>query len=63
MRYFQIAEDDLAELERVLPDICWSNKAELTPTARVRWRRVQEILKNVRWHYGPPEQVERVEDE
>jgi hypothetical protein len=28
---------------------------------RMKFRRFKEILSNVRWDYGPPQEVERVE--
>jgi hypothetical protein len=54
VRLFQIAEPDLAELERVLPQIADAMMAQLNPRLRVQWRKVQEIVTNVRWNYGPP---------
>lgn len=53
-RLFQIKEDDLAELERSVPDICHAMYAELTNRQRVQFRRLREILADVRWNYGPP---------
>ena len=51
----QIYEDDLAELERVLPLL--GEHVALSPSAspktRTQLRRVREILSNVRWDYGP----------
>lgn len=59
-RLFQIYEDDLAELERTLPQIldrCYPMLGAKDPGAnrlRVQWRRIIEIVQNVRWNYGPP---------
>lgn len=58
-RLFQIYEDDLAELERILPE--FANRlfqAPLDNKVRVQLRRCQTILSNVRWNYGPPTDVE-----
>jgi len=59
---FQIAEDDLADLERIVPDL--ADAVTVTPSLdnamRVRIRRVQRILSDVRWNYGPPAEVEIV---
>ena len=61
MRMFQITEYDLRELEAILPLLAQS----LTPTMqnfdRVRLRRVQRILSEVRWNYGPPTDVEIID--
>lgn len=61
MRYFQVSEDDLAELERTLPDLMSSTVMSLTNRQRVQFRRCQRILTNVRWNYGPPEVIEEVD--
>ena len=66
-RIFQIHEEDLTELEHVLPGIfdlvltetangrCMEDRG---PELRTKWRKVQQIITNVRWNYGPPEQIE-----
>ncbi len=59
-RLFQIYEDDLADLERTLPLLCDLSHMNVDNAARTSIRRVQEILKNVRWNYGPPHHVERI---
>jgi hypothetical protein len=64
-KLFQITEEDLAELEHVMPQIQNDLFDELAGPAgnriRVQLRRVKEILTNVRWDYGPPEHVERID--
>lgn len=57
-KLFQIHEEDLAELERILPDICDRYMQVLDNRLRVQFRRLQTILSQVRWNYGPPQQVE-----
>lgn len=61
-RLFQITADDLSELERVLPEFAdaLAPTAGYTPRVRAQLRRVQKILSDVRWGYGPPTAVERV---
>lgn len=59
-KLFQIYEDDLADLERVLPEIIESLAVHLTPRIRTQVSRVQTILMNVRWNYGPPTNVKRI---
>ena len=56
-RLFQINEDDLADLERTLPRILDAAYATLDNRQRVMWRRVRDIVSNVRWNYGPPLEV------
>jgi len=60
-RLFQITEDDLADLERIVPDLA---DALATPSLdnamRVRIRRIQKVLSDVRWNYGPPAEVDVV---
>jgi len=58
---FQITEPDLAELERLLPDIADRLYCPaMTNADRVMIRRVQKIITDVRWNYGPPLEVEIV---
>ena len=61
-RMFQIYEADLAELERTMPKLCESLGEHLDAKMRTQFRRLQSILSQVRWNYGPPENVERVDD-
>jgi hypothetical protein len=59
---FQITEDDLAILEQEIPRLL--DAANMTcndPIHRKRWEAVKVILSNVRWGYGPPLSVERIE--
>jgi hypothetical protein len=63
-RLFQIKEDDLAELERIAPSLCDALSDKLGKNhpmgnrLRVQLRRVQAILSDVRWDYGPPLDVQ-----
>jgi hypothetical protein len=62
---YRISEDDLAELERLLPELCWQmapvlENPEAAGRVRTQLRRCKTIISNVRWDYGPPEEVERV---
>jgi hypothetical protein len=63
-KLFQIHEDDLADLERTIPQIT-EPLAMLHggagPTLRTQIRRIQAILANVRWNYQPHTEVEKVE--
>ena len=61
-KLFQIYDSDLADLERILPellhDLAFSNPC---PQVRAKFRRVRQIISDVRWNYGPPEQVEKID--
>lgn len=62
-KLFQIYEEDLTELEHTLSQfqddlIEQLAKPAVAPRLRKQLRRVQEILMNVRWNYGPPTEVE-----
>lgn len=60
-RLFQIYETDLTALEELLPAILWANPLACNDTAtRMKFRRVKEIISNVRWNYGPPTEVEEI---
>lgn len=63
MRQFQITEEDLATLERLVPEVLQrlTMRPDATPQDRTNYRQVRDILVNVRWKYGPPEQVTRVD--
>lgn len=60
-KLFAIYEDDLAELERALPDMADRLKGKMDNRLRTQIRRLQAIMTNVRWGYGPPSHVEKVE--
>lgn len=55
---FQINEEDLATLEHILPQFCDDLYVTMNNRQRSQFRQVQDILKNVRWNYGPPLEVE-----
>jgi hypothetical protein len=57
-KLFQVYEDDLAELERSVPMLMNTLAPHLNAVNRVQLRRIKSILSNIRWEYGPPEQVE-----
>lgn len=59
-RLFQIYEEDLAELERTLPQLAGALMPMLTNRLRIQIRRSQAILSDVRWNYGPPSDIERI---
>lgn len=58
-RLFQIKEDDLATLERDCARLCDELSFHLTNRHKAMVRRIQRILCDVRWNYGPPMSVER----
>lgn len=57
-RLFQIKEDDLGALEAALPQLADALMPVLNNRVRVQLRRVQKILSDVRWDYGPPSEVQ-----
>lgn len=61
MRLFQITEDDLAELERTLPDLLGPSPRFDNNPDRVRIRRVMTIVQSVRWNYGPVSDVTEIQ--
>lgn len=52
---YQISQTDLEDLERIIPQWCWRYMMKNldSPEGRTQFRRVQQILSDVRWHYGP----------
>lgn len=54
---FSIHEDDLAELERTVPELVERWMPAPDNPAKVKIRRVQAILSKVRWNYGPHSDV------
>lgn len=62
-KLFRIEESDLADLEKTVPEIADALFLHMTPALRVKLRRVQGILSAVRWNYGPPSEVERIDNE
>lgn len=59
----QMTEEDLAEIERILPQLSDALLPVMNNRIRVKLRRCQSILSNVRWNYGPPSEVEVVSGE
>lgn len=62
-KVFQIYEDDLAELERTIPDIVDAISDRHDNRMATQIRRLQSILTNVRWNYTPHKEVERIDAE
>lgn len=58
---FQIYQDDLADLERILPELTGRLWVGIDNRTKMQIRRVQEILTNVRWNYGPPVSCEIID--
>lgn len=59
-RLLQIREDDLATLESTLPQFADALYPRMDNRLRAQIRRVQKILADVRWNYGPPRDVELI---
>ena len=57
VRTFQITEEDLAELERIVPYMADRLLSAMDNQLRVKVRTAQRVLTNVRWRYGPPAEV------
>lgn len=58
-RMFQIHEGDLAELERLLPSLgaALATSQQYSGRVRTQLRRCKAVLSDVRWNYGPPDNV------
>lgn len=59
-KMLQIHDDDLSDLERTVPEIADRLTGSMDNALRTKLRRVQTILSNVRWGYGPPSHVEKI---
>ena len=62
-KLFQIYEENLAELERLLPELGEAFVDSLTPRIKTQLRRCKAILSDVRWNYSPPLIIEKVGDD
>lgn len=63
-RLYQINEGDLQALEEILPVLCFRAGELLNDTAvRMKFRRLKQIVSDVRWSYGPPSEVEIIPPE
>lgn len=61
MKLYQINADDLEYLESAMPVICFRCGELLNDTdVRMKFRRIKEIVSNIRWDYGPPSEVQIV---
>lgn len=60
-KLYQIYDCDLSELESILPTLSDSLAIHMNNVQRKQFRRVQFILNNVRWNYGPHTDVEVVD--
>ena len=64
MKLFQIYESDLGILERALPilqEALMRGGVVTEPSVQVALSECKEIVSNVRWDYGPPSEVERID--
>jgi len=59
---YMINENDLGELERILPQLAEAAESAMDNRLRVQLRRCKSILSNVRWNYGPASEVEIIPD-
>lgn len=62
-RLFQIYESDLAELEQSLPELSWAVGLQNDRRLKTHLRRLKRIVSDVRWNYGPHDNVQIVEPE
>ncbi len=61
---YQIKEEDLAVLEAELPRILEASMMTCNDVfTRKRWQMVRGIVSNIRWNYGPPEEVKQIVDD
>lgn len=62
-RLLQISTADMADLENLIPLVCEvaCQSKGATSGVRVASRRIKKILSDVRWSYGPHEDVERID--
>lgn len=60
-KLFQIYDEHLADLESILPQLADRLFDRMDARLRTQLRRVQKILSDVRWNYGPPTDVQRIE--
>ena len=61
-KMFQIYEDDLADLEKTIPELMDALSLLIDNRLKVKIRRIQHILSNVRWNYGPYTSINIEED-
>ena len=57
MRLYQIYEDDLVYLESTLPMFQDIMIDRMDNALRIKFRRLKELLSNIRWNYGPPSDI------
>lgn len=57
-KLFQIREEDLCTLEHDVPELLDAMYSHLDNRLRTQVRRIQQVIVNVRWNYGPPTHVE-----
>jgi len=60
MPFFQISRDDLQTLEEIVPELL-ARLYSGNSVDNAKIRRVQRILTDVRWRYGPWNEVQRIE--
>lgn len=56
-KLFRIEEEDLGELEQIIPQLADALMPALNNKLRVQLRRCKTILSDVRWEYGPAGKV------
>lgn len=58
VRMFQVNENDLADLERLLPQLGEALFPVLNSRLKTQLRRCRSIISDIRWGYGPPDEGE-----
>lgn len=59
---FQIYENDLIELEQSLPVLSWAIGPLNDRRLKTHLRRLKRIVSDVRWSYGPHDDVEELNE-
>ena len=54
---YSISEEELADLEKTIPDIYESFMAHCKPRDRVMFNRMKKVLSDIRWRGGPHTEV------
>lgn len=60
-KLFQIYEDDLSELEKSLPVLSDAVAPMNNGRLKTHLRKLKLIVSNIRWNYGPYDEMEQVE--
>ena len=59
-KVYQVTEENLVELERIIPELYQSIAIHCQPYQRTRFRQIKNMLSDIRWGGGPYSEIYQI---